>query len=67
MTSNCKCLLVFELSGATLVPKPNFGSLSLQIADFSLSLGPYSVAVYNFAAMATAQNVTNWFDLQYVS
>ena len=39
MTSNCKFMLVFELSGPNLVSIPNFSSISLQIADFSLFLG----------------------------
>ena len=29
-------MIVFELSGPKLVPIPNFSSISLQMADFSL-------------------------------
>ena len=41
MTSNCKFMLVFELSG----PIPNFISISLQMADFSHFFGPKSCKV----------------------
>ena len=34
MTSNCKFMLAFELSGPNLVSIPNFSSISLQMADF---------------------------------
>ena len=36
MTSNCKCMLMFELSGPNFVSILNFNSISLQMADFSL-------------------------------
>ena len=68
MTSECKFMSVFELSGPVLVSIPIFSSISLQMADFSLFFGakscelPYVI----FVAMVTAQNVTNWFDLQNV-
>ena len=39
MTSNRKFMLVFELSGPNLVSIPNFSSISLQVADFSLFFG----------------------------
>ena len=39
MTSNCKFMLRFELSGPNLVSMPNFSSISLQMADFSLFFG----------------------------
>ena len=39
MTSNCKFILVFELSGPNLVSIPNFSSLSLQMANFSPFFG----------------------------
>ena len=39
MKSNCKFMLVFELSGPNLVSIPNFSSISLQMADFSLFFG----------------------------
>ena len=39
MTSNCKFMLVFELSDPDLVSIPNFSSISLQMADFSLFFG----------------------------
>ena len=45
MTSNCKFMLVFELSGPNLVSIPNFSSISLQMADFSLFLGAKSCEV----------------------
>ena len=38
MTSNCKFMLVFELSDPNLVSVPNFSSISLQMADFHVSL-----------------------------
>ena len=68
MTTNCKFMLVSELNGPNLVSMPNFSSISLQMADFSLFFGAKfcEVPIY-FVAMATAQNVTNWFDLQNVS
>ena len=71
MTSNCKFMLVFELSGPNLASILNFSSISLQMADFSLFFGARSQiqrsTVSNFVAMATAQTITNWFDLQNVS
>ena len=39
MTSYCKFMLAFELSGPNLVSIPNFSSISLQMADFSLFFG----------------------------
>ena len=39
MTSNCKFMLVFELSDPNLVSIPNFSSIPLQMADFSLFFG----------------------------
>ena len=39
MTSNCKFMLLFEPSGPNLVSVPNFSSISLQMADFSLFFG----------------------------
>ena len=45
MTSNCKFMLVFELIGPNLVPIPNFSSVSLQMADFSLFFGAKSCDV----------------------
>ena len=39
MTSDRKIMLVFELSGSKLVSIPNFSSISLQMADFSLFFG----------------------------
>ena len=45
MTSNCKFMLVFELSGPNLVSIPNFSSISLQMADFSLVFGAKSCKV----------------------
>ena len=39
MTSNCKFMLVFELSGPDLVTIPNFCSISSEMADFSLFFG----------------------------
>ena len=65
MTSDCKFMLVFELSGPDLVSIPNFSSISLQMADFSLFFGAKLCGTFcNFVDMATVQNVTNWFDLQ---
>ena len=44
MTTNCKFMLVFELSGPNLVSIPNFSSMSLQMTDFSVfSLEPNPV------------------------
>ena len=61
-------MLVFELSGPNLVSIPNFSSISSQMADLSLfGAKLYEVPFVIFFAMATAQNVTNWFDLQKVS
>ena len=47
----------------------NFSSISLQMADFSLFFWSQILrgTFCNFVAMATAQNLTNWFDLQNVS
>ena len=45
MTSNCKFMLVFELSGPNLVSIPNFSVISLQMADFSLFFGAQSCKV----------------------
>ena len=58
-------MFVFELSGPKLVSIPNFSSISLQMADFSHSFSAksYRGTFFNFVAMATAQNSTNWFDL----
>ena len=42
MTSNYKFMFVFELSGPKLVSIPNFSSISLQMADFSLFFGTKS-------------------------
>ena len=39
MTLNCKFMLLFELSGPKLVSIPNFSSIPLQMADFSLFFG----------------------------
>ena len=39
MTSNCKFMLLFELSDPNLFSIPNFSSISLQMTDFSLFLG----------------------------
>ena len=38
-------MIVFELSGPKLVPIPNFSSISLQMADFSLFFGAKSCEV----------------------
>ena len=38
-------MIVFELSGPKLVPIPNFSSISLQMADFSLFCGAKSCEV----------------------
>ena len=68
MTSNCEFMIVFELSGRNLVSIPNFSSISLQMADFHFSLVPNPRGTFcNFVAMTTAQNLTNWFDLENVS
>ena len=62
-------MLVIELSDPNLVSIPNFSSVSLQVADFSLFFGAKfcEVLFVNFVAMATDENVTNWFYLQKVS
>ena len=39
MTSDWKLMFAFELSGPKLVSIPNFSSISLQMADFSLFFG----------------------------
>ena len=62
ITSNCKFMLVSELSGPNLVSIPNFSSISLQMANFSLFFGALRGTFYNFVAMAIAQNLTNWFN-----
>ena len=36
MMSNCKLMLVFEISGPNLVSVPNFSSIFLQMTDFSV-------------------------------
>ena len=36
MTSNCKLMLGFEISGPNLVSILNFSSISLQMTDFSV-------------------------------
>ena len=38
-------MIVFELSGPKLVPMPNFSSISLQMADFSIFFGAESCEV----------------------
>ena len=56
-------MLVFELSVPNLASIPNVSSISLQISTFLWSQilrGTFC----NFVAMATAQNVMNWFYLQ---
>ena len=45
MTSDWNLMIVFELSGPKLVPIPNFSSISLQMADFSLFCGAKSCEV----------------------
>ena len=45
MTSNCKFMLVLELSGSNVVSVPNFSSISLQTADFLLFFGAISCEV----------------------
>ena len=45
MTSDCKCMFVFDLSGPKLVSIPNFSSISLQMADFSFFFGAKSCEV----------------------
>ena len=70
--SNWKFMFVLELSSPKSVSIPNFSTISLQMADFSRFLAAKSCEVpslilFNFVAMATAQNSTNWFDLQTVS
>ena len=68
MTSNCKFMSVFELSGPNVVSMPNFSSISLQMADFSLFFGPKFCEV-PFVILLTWQrlNVMNWLDLKNVS
>ena len=39
MTSNCKFMLLFELSGPNLASASNFSSISLQVTDFLLFFG----------------------------
>ena len=62
-------MFVVEFSGPKLVSIPNLSSISLQMADFfafpcsQILRGTF----INFVSMATAQNSTNWFDLQNVS
>ena len=51
-------MLVFELSGPNLVYIPNSAQYRSQILRGAFG---------KFVAMAPAQNVTNWFDLQNVS
>ena len=36
MTSNCKLMLVFEISDPNLISIPNFSSIFLQMTDFSV-------------------------------
>ena len=50
MTSNCTFMLVFELSGPNLVSIPNFSSISLQMADFSLCFGAKNCEVPGYTA-----------------
>ena len=66
MTSNCKFMLVFELSGPNLISIPNFSLISLQMADFSLFLGAKSCEVPAVILLPWQQlkNLTNWFDLK---
>ena len=45
MTSNCEFMFIFELSGPNLVSVPNFSSIPLQMADFSLFFGAKSSQV----------------------
>ena len=44
-TSDWNFMIVFELYGPKLVPIPNFSSISLQMADFSLFCGAKSCEV----------------------
>ena len=45
ITSNCKFMSVYELSGPNLVSVPNFSSISLQMADLPLFFGAKSLEV----------------------
>ena len=45
LMSDWNFMVVFELSGPKLVPIPNFSSISLQMADFSLFFGAKSFEV----------------------
>ena len=61
-------MFVLDLSGRNLVSILNFSSISLQMAAFSLFYGAKSCEVPSVILfMATAQNLTSWFDLQNVS
>ena len=67
MTSNCKLMLVFELSGPNLVSIPNFSSIYKWLIFTFLWSQILLGTFFNFVAMVTAENVTNWLDLQNVS
>ena len=69
MTSNCKFMLVFDLGGSNLVSIPNFSSIFLQMADYSLFFGAKSLEVPSVILLPWQQlkNLTNWVDLQNVS
>ena len=62
-------MIVFGLSGPKLVPIPNFSSISLRMADFSLFFGVKSCKVPSviFLPWQQFKILTNWFDLQNVS
>ena len=55
MTSNCKFMLVFELSGPNVVSIPNFSPISLQMADFSLFFGAKSCKVSSVISLPWQQ------------
>ena len=69
MTSNCKFMSRFELSGPNLASIPNFSSISLQMTDFSLFFGAKfcEVPFVILLPWQTAQHVKDWFYLQKVS
>ena len=64
LTSDWNFMIVFELSGPKLVSIPNFSSISLQMADFSLFCGAKSCEVPSVILLPI---LLNWFDLQNMS
>ena len=68
MTSDCKFMFLFGLSGPKLVLYEISAQYLYKWLIFHFFWSQILRGTFgNFVAMATAQNLTNWFDLQNVS